>query len=137
MGLNISTKDERKQLGIGYFTFTKIRGLFVLGYFGKDYYEWYGDIVKRIDNVTEGEWEGFNKLIEDLSILINHSDIDGKLTVNECKRLYPYLVINYDYAKENLDYHDEERFKMNFVIMSDFKDLVKYAIDNDEELIFS
>lgn len=69
-------------------------------------------------------WDGFN---DDIIPLLNHSDCDGELTVEECKKVAPRLrelVANWD----DTDFHKSRALKL-----ADGMDL---AVKANEPLVF-
>lgn len=135
MGLDIFSSDEVKNFHIGYCGFTTMRGFFILHY-GKQLFDDYNNILRAAFSLSDEYEKMFDKLLNeigDLKILIDHSDCDGKLTVEECKKLKECLFVDEDKINSLAEDGDH-----NIMIryMYDFIDLVDYAVENNVELIF-
>ena len=137
MGLEIKTSDNEKSFRIGYFGFSFIRRFFLLHY-GTEVHDEYLAMLRNLTFDTEEIFffsEKFYEKIDDLSILIDHSDCDGELTSEECKRLKPCLFVDEDTIIKALpDFKEPERY---FPLMYEFIDLINYCASNPEvKLIF-
>lgn len=133
MSLVIVSEDYQKSFTISYLGFTEMRKGFLLSY-SKKVYDMYILMLKCYMN---NDWESVNnidRLLQiyipnDLLILINHSDVDGILNPFECKRLIKYLDIDISLVKNEMN--------PNVIYpMMEFKEMVKYSIDNDVKLLF-
>ena len=134
MGLDIYSSDGAKDFHITYISFSRMRAFFILHY-GETLYQVYNEILKNLGFCNDGVWFDLRDKVGDLSILISHSDCDGKLTSDECKKLRECLFID-EYKIKALEYSNEEyRIKM-IGLMYEFIDLVNYAAENNVELIF-
>lgn len=134
MGLDIYSSDEVKSFHIGYLSFSRMRAFFVLHY-GETLYHVYDEILKNLGFCDDEVWFGLCDKVGDLSILISHSDCDGELTSDECKKLRECLFID-EHKIKSLEYsYEEYRIKM-IGLMYEFIDLVDYAVENNVELIF-
>lgn len=134
MGLDIITSDKRKTFHSGYISFSLMRSYFVLPY-GRVLYGVYAKIIK-FQPVSNECYDDFLEKIGDLSILIDHSDCDGELSSDECKRLLPALTVDEDKISR-LD-HAEDRKKQIIERMYDFIDLVRYCSEHDDiKLLFT
>ena len=132
MGLDIYSSDEVKYFHIGYLSFSRMRAFFVLHY-GETLYRVYDEILKNLGYCDDGVWFDLCNKVGDLSILISHSDCDGKLTSDECKKLEECLIVDEDKIK-SVEYSNEEYM---IGLMYEFKDIIEYCADNDDvELIF-
>ena len=143
MGLDIVSSDNKKSFHIGYFGFTRMRGYFVLGK-SEELYEDYEEIEgasmawipSECRSVNEEE---FYNDIGDLSILIKHSDCDGKLTSEECKLLKKELIIDEKKIRSLENYNNNPKHCEGVLkLMTEFTDLINYCAENDSvELIFT
>ena len=134
MGLDIFSSDDVKSFYISYTGFSRMRAFFVLHY-GETLYCVYDIIIKNLGYCDDRVWFDLCNKIGDLSILISHSDCDGKLTPNECKKLKECLFIDEDKIKASEYSSDEYRTNM-IKLMYEFIDLIDYAVENNVELIF-
>lgn len=138
MGLDIWSSDDTKNFHIGYIGFSTMRSFFILHY-SKKLFEDYNTILRATINWDRKTDVIFDELLEeigDLSILINHSDCDGELSSDECKKLKSCLFVDEDKIKsvlsENIEYADRI-----IKLMYEFIDMVEYCAENDDvELIF-
>lgn len=138
MGLSIVTSDYEKDFNIGYIGFATLRAYFVLCYNPSLHYS-YQELMKYYDRCWYDELEcpiDVDKLDEqlgDLRILIWHSDCDGELTSEECKKLLPYLKIDESLISSTLGEYNYRTVKL----MHEFKELIKYCAENNEvKLLF-
>lgn len=134
MGLDIFSSDGMKSFYISYISFSRMRAFFVLHY-GETLYCVYDIILKNSGYCEDRVWFDLCNKIGDLSILISHSDCDGKLTSNECKKLRECLFIDKDKIEASEYSSDEYRTNM-IKLMYEFIDLIDYAVENNVELIF-
>lgn len=134
MGLDIFSSDDVKSFYISYISFSRMRGFFVLHY-GETLYHVYDEILKNLGYCEDRIWFDLCDKIGDLSILISHSDCDGKLTLDECKKLRKCLFVDEDKIKASEYSSDEYRINM-IKLMYEFIDLIDYAVKNNVELIF-
>ena len=134
MGLDIFSSDDVKSFYISYISFSRMRAFFVLHY-GETLYHVYDEILKNSGYCDNGVWFDLCNKIGDLSILISHSDCDGKLTSDECKKLRKCLFVDEDKIKASEYSSDEYRTNM-IKLMYEFIDLIDYAVENNVELIF-
>lgn len=138
MGLDIVTSDYEKDFHITYFGFSNMRAFFILHYDEESYYN-YQEVLRGLiipNPESEALYQKIFQKIDDLSILIDHSDCDGELTSSECKSLQRCLFVDEDKIKKvysgNLEY--AERM---IQLMYEFIELVKYCANNDEiKLLF-
>ena len=138
MGLSIVTSDYEKDFNIGYIGFTTMRSYFVLCYNSslyEDYQElmkynvrcWYDDVECPIDV------DKLDEQLGDLRILTWHSDCDGELTSDECKKLLPCLKIEEELISSTLGEYNYRTVKK----MHEFKELIKYCASHDDvKLLF-
>lgn len=110
MGLDIWTQDGVRNFHIGYISFSNMRACFLISY---------------------GEKE-----IGDLSILINHSDCDGELSVEECKKIRPCLKVNENEIMGKSVVENERYYRRLIHQMYEFIEIIEYAIQNNTKLIF-
>lgn len=134
MGLDIFSSDGVKSFYISYISFSRMRAFFVLHY-GETLYCVYDIIIKNSGYCDDRVWFDLCDKIGDLSILISHSDCDGKLTSDECKKLRKCLFVDEDKIKASEYSSDEYRTNM-IKLMYEFIDLIDYAVKNNVELIF-
>lgn len=124
MGLDLYSRDGEKHAGCAYSSFNRFREKLALEI-----------------NINLKEMSGYESLSEtptglnwdtvtdDLKILFNHSDCDGKLTARECKLIYPRVR---DLTKDwNEEYRDFRYF------LSDFLELLEYCSENKMGIRFS
>ena len=137
MGLTICSSDDTKNFNIGYIGFSKMRSFFILHY-SKKLFEDYNTILATIiwDEKTDVIFDELLEEIGDLSILINHSDCDGELSSDECKKLKSCLFVDEDKIKSvlsgNIEYADGI-----INVMYEFIDMVEYCAKHENiELIF-
>ena len=134
MGLDIFSSDGVKSFYSSYISFSRMRAFFVLHY-GETLYHVYDEILKNLGYCEDRIWFDLCDKIGDLSILISHSDCDGKLTPDECKKLRECLFVDEDKIKASEYSNDEYRTNM-IKLMYEFIDLIDYAVKNNVELIF-
>lgn len=137
MGLDIWSSDDTKNFHIGYIGFSTMRSFFILHY-SKKLFEDYNTILRTIkwDEKTDVIFDELLEEIGDLSILINHSDCDGELSSDECKKLQKCLVVDEEKIKSvfsgNIEYADRI-----IKLMYEFIDMVEYCAKHENiELIF-
>lgn len=138
MGLDIWSSDDTKNFHIGYMGFNRMRSFFILHY-SKKLFEDYNTILRATIKWDEKTDVIFDELLEeigDLSILINHSDCDGELSSDECKKLKSCLFVDDDKIKSvlsgNIEYADRI-----IKLMYEFIDMVEYCAKHENiELIF-
>ena len=133
MSLVIVSEDNQKSFTISYLGFTELRKGFLLSY-SKKVYDMYIELLRCY---IDSDWESVNKIDEllqiyipnDLLILINHSDVDGTLDSFECERLIKHLNVDVPLVQKELN--------PNLIYpMMEFKEMVKYSIENDVKLLF-
>lgn len=115
-----------------------MRSFFILHY-SKKLFEDYNTILRATIKWDEKTDVIFDELLEeigDLSILINHSDCDGELSSDECKKLKSCLFVDDDKIKSvlsgNIEYADRI-----IKLMYEFIDMVEYCAKHENiELIF-
>ena len=138
MGLNIYSSDDTKIFCFGYMGFST-RGSFFILHFGKKLFEVFITILRATIKWDEKADVIFDELLEeigDLSILINHSDCDGELSSDECKKLRKCLVVDEDKIKSVLSENIEYAGRI-IKLMYEFIDLINYCAEHDDiELIF-
>ena len=115
MGLDIFSSDDVKSFYISYISFSRMRAFFVLHY-GETLYHVYDEIIKNLGYCEDRIWFDLCDKIGDLSILISHSDCDGKLTPNECKKLKKCLFVDEDKIKASEYTSDEYRTNMIIIM---------------------
>lgn len=138
MGLDIYSSDDTKNFHISYIGFSTMRSFFILHYSQK-LFEDYNTILRATIKWDEKADVIFDELLEkigDLSILINHSDCDGELSSDECKKLLKCLVVDEEKIKSvssgNIEYIDR-----TIEVMYEFIDLIDYCAEHDDiKLIF-
>ena len=133
MSLVIVSEDNQKSFTISYLGFTELRKGFLLSY-SKKVYDMYIELLRYY---IDSDWENVNKIDEllqiyipnDLLILINHSDVDGTLDSFECERLIKHLNVDVPLIQKELN--------PNLIYpMMEFKEMVKYSIENNVKLLF-
>ena len=135
MGLDITSSDNEKSFRIGYLSFTVMRSFFVLHYSKELYYK-YREIIDRLGFCSDEEWENVYNNVNNLDILLKHSDCDGELSSDECKLLINSLFVDEEKIK-SLSYADEEYRNRMIRLMYEFITLIRYCAENDDvELIF-
>lgn len=135
VGLDIFSSDGIKSFYISYISFSRMRAFFVLHY-GETLYCVYDIILKNSGYCEDNVWFDLCNKIGDLSILISHSDCDGELTSNECKKLRKCLFVDEEKIL-SLSYRNEEYRKRMIDQMYEFIDIIEYCADNNEiKLIF-
>ena len=120
MGLDIFSNDEKMNYYSGYVTFAHIRGLFAAHYDKSLYREYI--LMEPIS---------FDK-VGDLAIILEHSDVDGELTSQECQKLLPCLLIDEELIQSIVD-------KADYFIekMYEFRNIVQYCAENSQvKLVF-
>lgn len=135
MGLDITSSDNEKSFRIGYLSFSVMRSFFVLHYSKELYYK-YREIIDRLGFCSDEEWENVCNNVNNLDILLKHSDCDGELSSDECKLLINSLFVDEEKIK-SLSYADEEYRNRMIRLMYEFITLIRYCAENDDvELIF-
>lgn len=138
MGLDICSSDDTKNFHIGYIGFSTMRSFFILHY-SRKLFEDYNTILRATIKWDEKADVIFDELLEeigDLSIIVNHSDCDGELSSDECKKLKSCLFVDEEKIKsllsENIEYADRI-----IKLMYEFIDLIDYCAEHDDiKLIF-
>ena len=131
MGLDIYSSDDTKNFHIGYIGFSTMRSFFILHY-SKKLFEDYNTILCATIKWDEKADVIFDKLLEeigDLSILINHSDCDGELSSDECKKLRKCLVVDEEKIKSLSTVQNYENM---INTMYEFIDLIDYCAEHDD-----
>lgn len=136
MGLDIYSSDDTKNFHIGYMGFSRMRSFFILHY-SKKLFEDYNTILRATIKWDEKADVIFDELLEeigDLSILINHSDCDGELSSDECKKLRKCLAVDEEKIKSvssgNIEYTDR-----TINVMYEFIDLIDYCAEHDDVIL--
>ena len=136
MGLDIYSSDDTKNFHIGYMGFSRMRSFFILHY-SRKLFEDYNTILRATIKWDEKADVIFDELLEeigDLSILINHSDCDGELSSDECKKLRKCLVVDEEKIKSvlsgNIEYADR-----TINVMYEFIDLIDYCAEHDDVIL--
>ena len=101
MGLDIVSSDWVCDFHIGYVGFFTMRTYFVLQ-LSKELYDDYRSLAHEGYDSPVDE-DAFSEAIGDLYILLSHSDCDGELSVDECRRLKEVLFVDEDLIKTRLD----------------------------------
>lgn len=138
MGLDIMSSDDEKNFHIGYISFSTMRSLFILHY-STECYNDYNNVLRGIMHPTSETERLYNKIftvVGDLSILIDHSDCDGRLTSSECKQLRPCLFVDEEKIHNESTVENNEYYNHIISKMYEFIELVDYSIDYDVDLIF-
>lgn len=140
MGLDIMTSDGEKNFHIGYIGFSNMRAFFILHY-GEELYKNYNEILRapmRWDVHLDKLFEEICEKIGDLSIIIDHSDCDGELTSDECKKLLPSLIVDENKIKSMENYDNNPKYFERIIkLMYEFIDIIDYcAKDDGVKLIF-
>lgn len=135
MGLDICSSDDTKNFHIGYIGFSTMRSFFILHYSRKLFEDY--TILRATIKWDEKADVIFDELLEeigDLSILINHSDCDGELSSDECKKLRKCLAVDEEKIKsvlsENIEYVDRI-----IKLMYEFIDLIDYCAEHDDVIL--
>lgn len=136
MGLDICSSDDTKNFHIGYIGFSTMRSFFILHY-SRKLFEDYNTILRATIKWDEKADVIFDELLEeigDLSILINHSDCDGELSSDECKKLRKCLAVDEEKIKSvlsgNIEYADR-----TIKLMYEFIDLINYCAEHDDVIL--
>ena len=136
MGLDIISSDEVRHFRIGYISFSNMRSYFILHY-GRKLFDDYNTILRATLKWDEKADVIFDELLEeigDLSILINHSDCDGELSSDECKKLKSCLFVDEEKIKSLSTVQNHENMINN---MYEFIELIDYCAEHkDIKLIF-
>lgn len=117
MGLDLETNDNKYHIHMSYTSFAHMRGLFA-SYYEKSFYKKY---ISFLDIPKEK--------VGDLSILLEHSDCDGELTSDECKKIIKCLNVNKDLINESIE--DEKYAKHMYESMLEFKKMINYCTTDD------
>lgn len=136
MGLDICSSDDTKNFHISYMGFSTMRSFFILHY-GKKLFEDYNTILRATIKWDERVDVIYDKLLEeigDLSILVDHSDCDGELTSDECKRLRKCLVVDEEKIKSELS-KNIEYIDRTIKVMYEFIDLIDYCAEHDDVIL--
>jgi len=135
MGLDITSSDNEKTFRIGYSSFTLMRSLFVLHYSKELYYKYF-EIICRLGFCSDEEWENVCNNVNNLDILLKHSDCDGELSSDECKLLINSLFVDEEKIRA-LSTEKNEYYERMIKSMYEFITLIRYCAENDDvELIF-
>lgn len=137
MGLDIWTNDDSKTFHIGYIGFSTMRAFFILHYDEESYYN-YKTVLRELLRPTMESEALYQKIFEkigDLSILIDHSDCDGELTSDECKKLLPCLFVDEEKINSQSTVENNEYYNRIIKAMYDFIDMVNYCADNDDVIL--
>lgn len=139
MGLDIRTSDDERDFHIGYMGFSTMRSFFILHY-SEDSYIAYNNVLRASMTWSINADRVFNRILKkigDLSILIDHSDCDGELTSEECKKLKPCLFVDEDKINAQSTVDNNEYYNRIIKKMYEFIDLIDYCASNPEvKLIF-
>lgn len=122
MGLDIFSNDEEMNYHSGYVTFAHIRGLFAAHYDESFYvkYVWMLEVP--------------SEKVGDLAIILEHSDVDGELTSQECQKLLPCLLIDEELIQSIVNSDKTDWFIEK---MYEFRNIVQYCAENPQvKLIF-
>lgn len=132
MGLDLRANGYPKEaLHIGYIGFGTVRKQIA-----KSYNEELGELYEKqykgfCDYVyTDEEVNRYNEICDDdLDILLNHSDCEGKLTYQECKKIINAL------NKFEFKYPDEWRqdYKEKYYVL---KNMIEWGANNRRTLYF-
>lgn len=132
MGLDLKAKGyEGESFRVGYIGFGWIRRCIANSYneeFGKLYERPY--VEYPFKGYAQAEVDRWNEICDDdLDILLNHSDCDGKLTWQECKKIIKAL------DKIDFKYPDEWRqdYKEKYYVL---KEMIRYCAENRRTLHF-
>jgi len=131
MGLDLRANDyPNEPLHIGYIGFGIVRKQIAKSY-NEELGKLYEKTYSMFDNqLTEEEGSRYNEICDDdLDILLNHSDCDGKLTTQECKKIIKSL------NKFEFQYPDEWRqdYKEKYYVL---KDMIDWCAKNRRTLYF-
>ena len=136
MGLDIYSSDDTKNFHIGYIGFSTMRSFFILHY-SKKLFEDYNTILRATIKWDEKADVIFDELVEeigDLSILINHSDCDGELSSDECKKLRKCLAVDEEKIK-SVSSGNIECADRTIKLMYEFIDLIDYCAEHDDVIL--
>lgn len=136
MGLDIMSSDDEKWFSIGYISFSRMRSFFILHYDEESYYDYNQILMSRRSSEVDMLYDKIFNKIGDLSILIDHSDCDGRLTSEECKLLRPCLFVDEDKINSISLVENNEYFNRIIHKMYEFIELVEYSIDENVDLLF-
>ena len=117
MGLDLIATGFDGSVRIGYMSFGSYRRAVAKSYnkeFGNIYEKWYKSGLIESFKLTEVECQRWNEISDDdLDILLTHSDCDGQMSVDECKKVYKALSkidfkpdVNAEFNERLLRYHD-------------------------------
>lgn len=132
MGLDISIKglsyDETYHCG--YITFGNYRIAVAKAYnkeFGQIYEKQYRDFF--FEGYSVEDTKQWNELCNDnLDILLNHCDCDGKLTWKECKKIYDVMVnLKVEYGGHN--YGTMKTYDMHTLWLNMLKHCYKHRVN--------
>ena len=135
MGLTIRAKGllDEHSYDCGYKTFTNFRIAVANAYnkeFGKllekYYYNWFEH------KFTEDDLTRMNELSDDdLDIFLDHSDCDGKMTPQECKKVYMAIK---DLSVEMIGHNC--RLMENYNMLEQWKNILKHCYTRRVNLYF-
>ena len=127
MGLDLYTKT-RKGLAISYSLFGHLRQAIVRAAYDivmqNDYEDLYKYPYRDFDAIDTGYWNAHCN--DDLDLLIWHSDCDGTLSSNECKRIYGAL--------KDLELLAEDEFYKD--AYEKLRNIIRHCAESGETLIF-
>ena len=127
MGLYLYAKT-RKGLTISYIHFGHLRQAIVRAAYDvvmqNDYEDLYKYPYRDFDAIETGYWNAHCN--DDLDLLIWHSDCDGTLSSEECKRIYGVL-------KDMELLAEDERYKDTY---EKLRNIIKHCAESGETLIF-
>ena len=139
MSLDIVTSDYEKDFHIGYIGFSNMRAFFILHY-DKESYDNYQNVLRGLLHPTDESEALYQEIFEkigDLSIIIDHSDCDGELTSEECKKLKPCLFVDEEKINAESTVENNEYYNRIIKKMYEFIDLVDYCANHPEcKLLF-
>lgn len=129
MGLSLSAKGYEKDFYIGYIGYGLLMRSIASSYnaeFGEIFAKQYAYPFKEY---TQEEIDRWNEICDDdLDILLNHSDCDGKLTYKECRKIIKSL--------DKIDFNGKILRNDTRLRYYELKDIIRYCAKNRKTLWF-
>lgn len=113
MALELTAEKYPKKIEVGYLSFYVLRTKIAYAY-SEELGDRYLRLTKNPHTLTEEEIAEWNtNCNDDLDLLLWHSDMDGKLTVEECERLNTVLKkLEIKFEDEHFLFLFDEFFKL-------------------------
>lgn len=129
MGLSLVAKGYEKDFDIGYIGYGLLMRSIASSYnveFGEIFAKQYSYPFKEY---TQEEIDRWNEICDDdLDILLNHSDCDGKLTYKECRKIIKSL--------DKIDFNSKILRNDTRLRYYELKDIIRYCAKNRKTLWF-